>query len=94
MYPYLGVVPQAPTNRKQGRISLRTHKARNVKKEEFETKGNRLIVFMIGGITQYEIRCLYEIALKYRIELIVGSTDLPSPNKFLDNILDLDKPSD
>lgn len=101
MYPYLGATPKAPTNRKSGRISLRTHKAyynfifsRTQAKIEEETKGNRLIVFMIGGATQYEVRCLYELSLKYKVELILGSTYFPSPSEFLQNILELNKPND
>lgn len=68
--------------------------SRTQAKIEEETKGNRLIVFMIGGATQYEVRCLYELSLKYKVELIFGSTYFPNPSEFLQNILELNKPND
>lgn len=68
--------------------------SRTQAKIEEETKGNRLIVFMIGGATQYEVRCLYELSLKYKVELIFGSTYFPSPSEFMQNILELNKPND
>lgn len=49
---------------------------------------------MIGGATQYEVRCLYELSLKYKVELIFGSTYFPSPSEFMQNILELNKPND
>lgn len=68
--------------------------SRTQAKIEEETKGNRLIVFMIGGATQYEVRCLYELSLKYKVELIFGSTYFPSSSEFMQNILELNKPND
>ncbi|KAI8986322.1 Sec1-like protein [Pilobolus umbonatus] len=54
--------------------------------------GAKLIVFVIGGATYSEIRSVYELAESYNKDIFIGSTELLTPCKFLDQLAHLHDP--
>ncbi|KHJ41974.1 Sec1 family protein [Trichuris suis] len=55
--------------------------------------GPRLIVFIVGGLTYSEMRCAYEVTRdKKAWEVIIGSDQLITPQRFLENLAKLSAP--
>eukprot|EP01132_Coremiostelium_polycephalum_P009201 gene9201-11276_t len=57
--------------------------------EETKYTGSKLIVFMIGGMTYSEMRCIYELAAYYKKNIYIGSTGVLLPKNYVDEILNL-----
>eukprot|EP01027_Heterolobosea_sp_BB2_P007880 GEZU01011698.1.p1 GENE.GEZU01011698.1~~GEZU01011698.1.p1 ORF type:complete len:640 (-),score=194.46 GEZU01011698.1:182-2101(-) len=53
------------------------------KAPEIQTKGPRLIIFMLGGATYSETRSAYELTKELKREVIIGATSLLTPATFL-----------
>lgn len=75
----------APTSARYGQW----HKDRG-QQVQYRSSGPRIIVFIVGGMTYSETRVAYEISRdKKPWEVIVGSDQLLTPRKFLDNLAKL-----
>ena len=53
--------------------------------------GNRLIVFVAGGLTFSEIREVYKLSEELQREIIIGATEILTPNSFLQSVRELKK---
>jgi len=54
--------------------------------------GGRIIIFIAGGATFSEARCVYELSEKYNRDVILGSTTLIKPVEFVQSLAQLKKP--
>jgi hypothetical protein len=45
--------------------------------------GPRLIVVVVGGLAYSEVRAAYELTSKYDRDVIIGSTELLDPSRYL-----------
>ncbi|CAG8441868.1 14334_t:CDS:10 [Dentiscutata heterogama] len=57
-----------------------------------EAKNPRIIVFIAGGVSYSELRTAYEITTKHRQDVIIGSTHIITPRKFVEDLSLLRKP--
>ncbi|KAG1322422.1 hypothetical protein G6F62_010253 [Rhizopus arrhizus] len=53
--------------------------------------GPPVIIFIVGGMTYSEIRSAYELAETFDREIYIGSTHVITPDKFVQDISQLDK---
>jgi len=53
------------------------------------TGGRRLVVFVLGGVTRSEVRCVHELAALTGRDVLLGSTNLLTPDSFLDQLREL-----
>lgn len=78
---------RAPTSARYGQW----HKERG--QQANQRSGPRMIVFIVGGVTYSEMRAAYEVTKdKKPWEIIIGSDQIITPDKFLNNLRDLNKP--
>ena len=54
---------------------------------DLEFKGPRVIVFVIGGMTYSEMRCLHKVMKETKREVIIGSTHITTQKTFLNEVL-------
>ncbi|OUC43028.1 Sec1 family protein [Trichinella nativa] len=91
-FPFLAgrqAVPsyRTPTSARYGQW----HKDRG--QHVFYRSGPRLIVFIVGGLTYSEMRCAYEVTREKKTwEVVIGSDQLITPRKFLENLSKLNQP--
>jgi syntaxin-binding protein 1 len=51
--------------------------------------GPRIIIFVAGGVTLAEIRIVYELSIKLKRDIIIGSTHILTPREFLTSLKQL-----
>ncbi|CAH1731771.1 unnamed protein product [Aphis gossypii] len=62
-------------------------------KASTEFQGSRVIIYILGGVTYSEMRCAYEVSNKFKNwEIIIGSSNPLTPNDFIQNLSELNKP--
>lgn len=57
---------------------------------EFNPTGARVIVFVIGGATHYEIKALYDMMKERNREVVIGTTHILKPRDFIFSLKHLD----
>ncbi|KAH8071777.1 hypothetical protein JL721_4285 [Aureococcus anophagefferens] len=91
LYPALGG-GGAGKPAKAAPVSVRKNASRLAgakKKEAFG--GSRLVVVVLGGVTYSELRSAYEVSREKRKEVIIGGTQLLTPDTFLAQLADSKK---
>lgn len=51
--------------------------------------GPTIILFVVGGMTYSEMRAVYEASDATNCEVIIGSTHIITPSRFMDQLKDL-----
>lgn len=90
-FPSLG--PSMPSkDSKSSAKSVRKYgnNARYTNKNDIQYDSGRCMVFIAGGISYAETRAGYELMNQYKKEVITGSTNLMSPNEYMDLVNFLD----
>lgn len=62
-----------------------TQKA-NLKENNDDLKKQKVIVFVCGGMMYSEIKSVYEVANSANKDVLIGSTNVFTPNQFIDNL--------
>jgi len=63
----------------------------NRKTERVATSGNKLIIFIAGGVTYSELRSVYELSRKFKRDVLIGSTSMLTPDVFIHDLKELKK---
>ncbi|GMT01255.1 hypothetical protein PENTCL1PPCAC_23429, partial [Pristionchus entomophagus] len=93
-FPFLNGKPssqtaRAPTSARYGQW----HKERG--QHQAFRSGPRIIIFIVGGVTYSEMRVAYEVSKdKKPWEVVIGSDQIITPDQFVSNLRDLNKPRD
>jgi hypothetical protein len=54
--------------------------------DDYRRNGPKIILIVMGGLTFGETRAVYELAAKYKREIIIGSTHIIKPYNFVDTL--------
>ncbi|CAM5080943.1 unnamed protein product [Eretmochelys imbricata] len=91
LWPFLS--DPVPTTSSQAAVSAHfRHRHKNKPAAEYQT-GPRLIIYVLGGVSMSEMRCAYEVtpAIKGKWEVVIGSSHILTPKRFLDDIQTLNQ---
>lgn len=53
------------------------------------SKGRRLFVFIVGGVTYSEMRCAHRLSSKLGRDVFLGGTSVETPDRFMQHVLEL-----
>lgn len=88
-FPFLTGQPAANASQMVGSARQYGQWSRTGQGAQQQRSGPRLIVFIAGGVTYAEMRCAYEVTAQYKQnnwEIIVGSSQLITPDTFLESL--------
>ncbi|XP_044850319.1 syntaxin-binding protein 2-like isoform X1 [Mauremys mutica] len=91
LWPFLS--DPVPSTSSQAAVSTRFwHWHKNRPAAENLT-GQRLIIYVLGGVSMSEMRCAYEVtqASEGKWEVVIGSSHILTPRRFLDDVQTLDQ---
>ena len=85
-YPYVGGAPTSGSSSGTGG-SVRTNYGWSRRKKDTaemaKSRGKRLIVFVLGGISRSEMRVAHKLAPALQRDIILGSTSVETPSTFI-----------
>jgi len=93
-FPYLGGSRQiSMPNRSKAPASARYGQWHKDQRYSQMRSGPRLIIYIVGGVTYSEMRSAYQVTRAQKAwDVIIGSDQILTPEKFLGNLRDLNKP--
>lgn len=96
-FPFVRGGPSSSGSSTQGG-SVRTTYAWTRKKKDAadtsKTRGKRLVIFVIGGVSRSEMRVIHKLAPTLHRDLILGSTSVESPSSFIEKLSTLSSSGD
>eukprot|EP00293_Proteomonas_sulcata_P013799 CAMPEP_0184312110 /NCGR_PEP_ID=MMETSP1049-20130417/47161_1 /TAXON_ID=77928 /ORGANISM="Proteomonas sulcata, Strain CCMP704" /LENGTH=264 /DNA_ID=CAMNT_0026628013 /DNA_START=23 /DNA_END=817 /DNA_ORIENTATION=- len=81
--------PQGPPAVKPKQKAGWADKGAKKEAEKDQKSGPRLIVFVAGGLCYSELRAAYELTKKFDREVIIGSTEILTPERYLKSLTSL-----
>ncbi|KAI7882486.1 Sec1-like protein [Lichtheimia hyalospora FSU 10163] len=87
-----------PTQSPKENYQLRVYKTQWHKKsvgknaQPKPASGPPVIIFIAGGVTYSEMRSAYELSQTFDRDVYIGSTHIITPDRFVDDLSELDKP--
>lgn len=88
IYPYIEAPPKGTAKPKASKQQARW-RPRNKQGKEKEDDRPLYIVFVLGGVTYSEMRLIYTIPQLHKAKIIIGSTDLLTPARFIRGLANL-----
>lgn len=86
-FPYLEGGPRGGASKKKKGKAARMHNWRKGAKKEDNSKKEDsrpyVIVFVVGGITYAELRCIYDIGETQNVNIIAGSATILQPSEYV-----------
>lgn len=87
MYPYVGDAPELACMSSSSNTKwVKKYKSCKAGTDSSPSAFPRLIIFVLGGVTQSEIRSVYELSTDLHREIFIGSTHLITPKSYLEQV--------
>jgi len=86
-FPYIGDAPELISVPSSSNTKwVKKYKSRKDGYDTSRTSSPRLIIFVLGGITQSEIRSVYELSTVLHREIFIGSTHIITPKSYIEQV--------